>query len=180
MDFGPATMALASNASSDLMLAYMDQWRKLRGHLSRRVGSRDLAEEALQETWLRLAGMPELPAGVRDPHALLLRIAGNIAIDLLRRERRHSARCIHDDVLLQEIADHAPSPEAYALHRDELRALVRALAELPAKPRAALLLNRCDGLSHAQIAARLKVSDSMVAKYLAQALRHCRDAFRAI
>lgn len=166
--------------SSDLMLTYMHQWRTLRGHLSRRTGSRDLAEEALQETWLRLATMAEQPAAVQDKHAYLLRLAGNIAIDLLRREQRHAARCLSDDSVLREIADQTPSPEAYALHRDELRALVRALMTLPAKPRTALLLNRCDGLSHLEIATRLGVSQSMVAKYLAQALRHCRDSLRAL
>lgn len=166
--------------SSDLMLAYMHQWRTLRGHLSRRTGSRDLAEEALQETWLRLATMAEQPAAVQDKHAYLLRLAGNIAIDLLRREQRHASRCLSDDSVLREIADQTPSPEAYALHRDELRALVRALMALPAKPRTALLLNRCDGLSHSEIATRLGVSQSMVAKYLAQALRHCRDSLRAL
>jgi len=34
---------------------------------------------------------------------------------------------------------------------------------------------RVDGLSHAQIARRLGVSESMVAKYIGQALRHCRS-----
>lgn len=173
-------MPLAPSLPSDLMLAYLGQWRTLRGHLSRRTGSRDLAEEALQETWVRLATMAEQPATIHDKHAFLLRLAGNIAIDLLRRERRHSARCLSDDVLLEEIADHAPSPEAYVLHRDELRVLVRALLALPAKPRLALLMNRCDGLGHAEIAQRLGVSASMVAKYLAQALRHCRDTLRTV
>jgi RNA polymerase sigma-70 factor (ECF subfamily) len=39
-------------------------------------------------------------------------------------------------------------------------------------------MNRCDGLTHREIAARLGVSESMVARYLVQALRHCRDHFR--
>ncbi|WP_127090846.1 RNA polymerase sigma factor [Aquabacter cavernae] len=173
-------MALVPYAPSDLMLVYLHQLGTLRGHLSRRTGSRDLAEEALQETWLRLAAMAEQPAAVQDKYAFLLRLAGNIAIDLLRREKRHTSRCLSDDCVLREIADQAPSPEAYALHRDELRALVRALMDLPAKPRTALLLNRCDGLSHAEIAVCLRVSQSMVAKYLAQALRHCRDSLRAL
>jgi len=34
---------------------------------------------------------------------------------------------------------------------------------------------RVDGLSHREIAERLGVSESMVAKYIGQALRHCRD-----
>ena len=50
-----------------------------------------------------------------------------------------------------------------------------ALAQLSDNARQALLLNRLEGLTQAQIALRLGVSESMVAKYIGQALRHCRD-----
>ncbi|MCP6134986.1 helix-turn-helix domain-containing protein, partial [Klebsiella pneumoniae] len=53
--------------------------------------------------------------------------------------------------------------------------LDEALLQLPDKARQALLLNRVEGLTQAQIAQRLGVSESMVAKYIGQALRHCRD-----
>ncbi len=133
----------------------------------------------MQETWIRVTGM-ENPPSVSDKHAFLLRVAANIAIDLIRRERRHDRRCIADDDLLTSIADQAPSPEVIVSDRDQLRALVNCLMQLPEKPRSALLMNRCDGMSHRAIAERLDVSESMVAKYLAQALRHCRDVFRAM
>jgi len=81
-------------------------------------------------------------------------------------------------MLLAAVADNMPSPEVCVIDRDQLRLLALALARLPAKPRAALLLSRCDGLSHREIGVRLKVSESMVAKYLGQALRHCRDHYR--
>lgn len=164
---------------NDLMSVYLRHWKVLRSLLKKHVGSHQLAEDALQETWLRLAGMKSEPEAVRDRQAFILRIAGNIAIDLARRERRHNSRCISDETMLKSIADSYPSPEAFAIDRDQLRFLALALAELPAKTRTALLLSRCDGLSHREIGERLGVSESMVAKYLAQALRHCRDHFRA-
>lgn len=166
--------------SEDLMSVYLRQWSALRGLLKRHTGSHELAEDALQETWLRLAAMKGGAGEIRDRQAFILRIAGNIAIDLVRRERRHSRRCINDEALLLSIMDSTPSPEIFAIDRDQLRFLALALAQLPPKPRAALLMNRCDGLSHAEIAEALKVSESMVAKYLVQALRHCRDHFRAL
>lgn len=169
----------ATDIHDDLMSVYLRHWKLLRSALKRRIGSYDLAEEALQETWLRLSRMQGEPAVIHDHQALLLRIAGNIAIDLARRENRHRARCVSDDALYEAIADTYPSPEVFAIDRDQLRFLALALAELPAKARRALLLCRCDGLSHREIAAELRVSESMVAKYLAQALRHCRDHFRA-
>jgi RNA polymerase sigma-70 factor (ECF subfamily) len=168
-----------SEVSEDLLSVYLRQLKALRGALRRRTGSHELAEDALQETWLRLASIKSKPGEIHDRQAFILRVAGNIATDLLRKEQRHGARCISDEDLLKAVADSSPSPEAIAIDRDRLRQLALALAQLPAKPQAALLANRrCDGLSHAEIAKRLKVSESMVARYLAQALRHCRDHFR--
>lgn len=175
-----STTTTTPEVCEDLMSVYLRQWKVLRGLLKKHTGSHELAEDALQETWLRLASMKTEPAALRDRQAFLLRMAGNIAIDLLRKEKRHSSRCVSDDTLLNAMVDLYPSPETFAIDRDRLRFLVRALAQLAPKPRAALLLNRCDGLTHAEIAKRLKVSESMVARYLAQALRHCRDHFRDI
>ncbi|MEW5422352.1 RNA polymerase sigma factor [Amorphus sp. 3PC139-8] len=174
-------IATTSNATArdELMSVYLRQWKVLRTLLRRRTGSQDLAEEALQETWLRLATMQRPLSAIHDQQAFLLRVAGNIAVDLARKEQRHSSRCISDEMLMEAMADSRPSPETFAVDRDQLRFLALALAQLAPKPRTALLLNRCDGLSHAEIAERLGVSPSMVAKYLAQALRHCRDHFRA-
>lgn len=173
-------MTTAASTANDLMSFYVHQWKSLRQLLRKRVGSHELAEDALQETWMRLAGMADKPVAIHDRQAFILRVAGNVAIDLARREKRHSSRCISDEAVLGAIADNCPSPEIFAIDRDRLRQLVVALARLPAKPRTALLLNRCDGLAHREIAARLRVSESMVARYLAQALRHCRDHLREI
>lgn len=171
---------ISTDVSDDLSAFYLRHWKVLRSLLRKRTGSLELAEDALQETWLRLANMASPETAIRDRQAFILRLAGNIAIDLVRRERRHTSRSISDDAVLETIADGTPSPEAYVIDRDQLRQLALALAQLPAKPRDALLLSRCDGLSHADIASKLKVSESMVAKYLVQALCHCRDHFRRI
>jgi transmembrane sensor len=64
---------------------------------------------------------------------------------------------------------------AALLARERLQILDEALLQLSANARQALLLNRIEGLTQAQIAQRLGVSESMVAKYIGQALRHCRD-----
>lgn len=171
-------MTTAAEMRDDLMTVYLQQWGSLRSFLNRRTGSRDLAEDALQETWLRLERMQGGGAAIKDSQAYVLRIAANIAIDLIRRERRHAGTA--GELELLAVPDCMPSPETVAIDRDRLRQFGAALAGLPPKPRAALLMNRCDGLTHAEIARRLGVSESMVAKYLAQSLRHCRDHIRTI
>jgi RNA polymerase sigma factor (sigma-70 family) len=172
------TSSTAPQVQDEIVTAYLRHWRSLLAMLRRRVGSQELAEDALQETWLRLSTLSPQTPPIADHRAFILRVAGNIAIDLARREKRHTGGVITDDMVLNAIADTCPSPETIIIDRDQLRFLVLALTKLAPKPRAALLFNRCDGMSHREIAGRLKVSESMVARYLAQALRHCRDFFR--
>jgi len=169
-----------SETCDDLMTIYLRHWRGLRHTLKKRTGSHELAEDALQETWFRLQSAKTDIAIIRDKQAFILRVAGNIATDLIRKEQRHSSRCISDEAVLAAVADAYPSPETVIVDRDQLRHLVSILAKLPSNPREALLLNRCDGLTHAEIAVRLNVSVSTVAYYMAQALRHCRDHFQPV
>jgi RNA polymerase sigma-70 factor (ECF subfamily) len=167
-------------ATDDLKAAYLRHWKRLRSALKKNVGSNELADDAMQETWLRLASMRQPTAPIQDRQAYILRLAANIAIDLIRKENRHSTRCVSDEALLLAIADGYPSPEIIAMDRDQLRQLAAALAQLPPKTCAALLMSRCDGLTHAEIAAKLKISERAVANYLVAAMRHCRDHFRKL
>lgn len=171
-----ADTACGANAN-DLMGTYVQQWALLRKALRKNVGSIDLADEAMQETWIRLAKMQPASMIIHDRKTYILRLAINIAIDLIRKEKRHSSRCISDEALMQAIADTYPSPEQFTADRDQLRQLASALAQLPEKTCAALLMSRCDGLTHAEIAKRLDIGERTVAKYLVTALCHCRDYF---
>jgi RNA polymerase sigma-70 factor (ECF subfamily) len=72
-----------------------------------------------------------------------------------------------------QIADPAPSAERRLAARQEYRVLRDALNALPQNQRAALLWNRVECLTHAEIAVRLGVSPSMVNKYIMRALAHC-------
>jgi RNA polymerase sigma factor (sigma-70 family) len=101
-------------------------------------------------------------------------VARNLAIDDVRRDRRIAALRA-SEAEAENQADAAPSADRILAAKERLRLLDEALMSLPPKPRQALLLHRVQGLSQAEIAAQLGVSESMVIKYVAQALRHCRD-----
>lgn len=150
---------------------FLGLYGELTRQLRRRTGHPERAEDAVQDTYLRLLEVQQREEQVQDPRAFIHRVAGNLAIDTARRELRMGGDGPPDEALM----DPAPGPEQCVEAQDRLAQLDRALRELPPNARLALLLFRVDGLSHAQIAARLSVSESMVAKYLAQALRHCRS-----
>ncbi len=161
--------------SSRLIDSFLSLYEELSRHLRRRTGSVARAEDALQDTYLRLLETESRGEEIRDERAFIYRVAGNLAIDAVRKEQRATGNGEADE----SMPDPAPGPEQHTLAQARLRQLDQALRELPPNARLALLLFRVDGLSHAQIAARLSVSESMVAKYLARALRHCRDRLAA-
>lgn len=161
-------------AGPGLMASFHAHYDDLLRYLTRRTGNPQQAADIAQDTYLRLTSVSEPELTIADPRAYLFRVAGNLAIDELRRQGRTERRAAPEDAAVA-LADSAPLPEAVILARERLRLLDEALAELPPNPRRALLLSRVEGHTFAQIAAALGVSESMVAKYVAQALRACRD-----
>lgn len=158
-----------------LTATFHDYYADLVRYLTRRTGDAGRASDIAQETYVRIASSEADMSAVENDRAYLYRVAGNLAVDSLRREYRQST-WLSGEEPGDDLVDPAPSPEQVAIGRDDLRRLDAVLDGLPPKARLALLLFRVDGLSHAEIAARLGVSSSMVAKYIGQALRHCRDA----
>ena len=139
---------------------------------TRKLGCRDLAADCAQETYVHLARMgPSVP--IQNPRAFLFRVATNLAIDYLRKSRTRGT-VLSIEPPPEDAPSTAPSVEAVIEAKQRVARLESAIKELSVKRRTALLLNRLEGKTHADIARTLGVSESMVAKYIVQALRHCR------
>lgn len=139
------------------LLDYLGQhYATLKQRLARRLGSGELAGDALHETWLRLK-YGEEPNPVRDPGAYLTRMAVNLSIDT---QRRHSRMLSGDEVetLVQELADPLPDPERAAQLREEMDALMELLDRMPERRRAVALLVHAEGITQREAARRLGVS----------------------
>jgi RNA polymerase sigma-70 factor (ECF subfamily) len=155
------------NALQSLFVARYDQFRK---HLRLRLGSDDLAGDALHETYLRVEKMTSEGA-VKYPSAYLFRIALNVAED----QRRSNARILGAAEIdeLYELADELSDPARMAEGRDQLHALEAALAELPWRRRSIVIAARVEEMPHAEIARRFNVSPRTVEKELRAGLEHC-------
>ena len=165
------TIDSISSLRTLLLAEYVDFDRRL----TRRLGSSDLASEALNETYLRLEGMREL-GPVRSPKAYLFRIALNIAADRRRAEKR---RLTVDEVdALLEIPDDRPDAARVIEDRSEVNLLRHAIAELPERRRRVLMLSRIDGMPNREIAALLGVTVRTVETDLKQAVEHCADRLK--
>lgn len=151
--------------------------KELNKFAGRRLNDREAAADVVQDSflrflvWSRVRSETVLPNGARF---FLWRIVGNLTIDLIRRNRVLGPGVPLED-LADRLIDPMPTPDRCLEARQDYLLLKRALDEAPERHRAALLLNRIDGLSHAEIAARLGVSASMVSKYIMSVLEHCLD-----
>ncbi|QHI97407.1 sigma-70 family RNA polymerase sigma factor [Xylophilus rhododendri] len=161
---------MSESFKAALQALFLSRYAQLRRHLRLRLGSEDLAHDALQETYLRVEAMAERPAA-RFPSAYLFRIALNIAED----QRKTRARLLSTSEVeeLYDMADEMADPARTAEARGEIGALDRALAELPRRRRAIVIASRVDEVPHQEIALRFGVSVRTVEKELRAGLEHC-------
>jgi len=138
------------------------------------LGERPRAEDLTQEVFLlvwRSAGLYQPPGSAR---AWLLRLTRNRAIDELRRDRhRRPAALPLPDSVWQALP--APTVEADAA---ECQAVRDALAALPAAQREVLLLAFWHGLSHQELATRLRTPLGTVKTRLRRAVQTLRTQFQ--
>lgn len=161
----------AANRSQQVERLFRDHNESLVSFLALRLRSRQEAREVAQEAYVRLLQLEraDVSGFVR---AYLFRIAGNLAIDRLRR-RTTENRCAGEE-LFRELHAEPGEPERQALEQQRLSQANAFLEEVPEVPRRAFLMFRLEEKSQQQIAAELDVSDRMVRHYITRVLVYCR------
>jgi RNA polymerase sigma factor (sigma-70 family) len=149
----------------------VDRYDELKRRLTRRLGSPDLAADALQDTWLRIERLDSIGT-VRNPANYIFGIAMNAARDRMREANTRYLSAAEVDNLL-EIPDDAPMPSNVVEMRSDLRFLETVLRELPPRQREILLAARLDQMPRGEIARRFGISLSLVEKELQRAQEYC-------
>jgi RNA polymerase sigma factor (sigma-70 family) len=149
----------------------VDRYDEIKRRLAMRLGSTDLAGDALQDAWLRIDRVESIGV-VRDPGNYIFGVAMNAARDRMREANNRYLSAAEVDGLL-DIADDAPVPAHIVEMRSDLRALQAILRELPARRREILFAARLDQTPRQEIARRFGVSVSFVEKELQRAQEYC-------
>ena len=127
------------------------------------LGSHHDAEDATQETFLRVLRYSRKLATVENHKTWLARIAWRVAVG--RSKQRGRKREIPLEDSEQPIAEivSADSPADQALHGSQVSALLdRLIAALPEKLRAPLLLSAVEEMSPREVAATLGINEAAV------------------
>jgi RNA polymerase sigma-70 factor (ECF subfamily) len=126
------------------------------------------AEDAVQETYLRVLRHRDSLGEIRDPRVWLVRIVWNVVLD---RKRRAKTRPETDDIadlarLLPASGLSAEERVASAQHHERV---LRAVEKLPAKEQRVLILSAFEELSSVEIAQVLGTTESTIRSRLFRA-----------
>ena len=140
------------------------------------LDSRESAEDATSEVFLKLQRSIQSYDGSSPFHRWLLRVAGNHCVDALRRRKRgrQVVMEVEEGAAVIEATSPEPSPLGAVLSAEE-RAKVRdAIARLPENYRVPLVLRYYGELSYDEIAQQLGLQRNYVAALIFRAKQELR------
>jgi len=145
----------------------------LEAFLYRRTGNHADAIELAQETYVRMLQIKDMEA-IRSPKAYMFIVAANLATEHAARQGRDRGTLDISDPVVEAELSHDPNFGDQMDDEEAADRIREALAELPAKCRAAFYLQYAYGMSYEEIAQQLGVTAHSVKKYLSQATAHLR------
>ena len=149
--------------------------RALRGFLRRFFAEPSDVEDVIQDTYAKLIALPdEAHTAVRGWHAYLFKVAHNVALDRLRKQRVVSLNTMAE-FDTANVLDQRLTPYEEVSARQELALLAAAIASLPDRCREVMTLRKVYGVSQKEIAARIGISESTVEKHVATGVRLCAE-----
>jgi len=146
---------------------------KLYGVVLRILRRQDLADEVMQETYLKIwnsAG--QFDPALASPITWMVAIARNRAIDLVRKKTEVS---IEEESDVVEFAADTPDPLAKREMTEELQRLLACMARLDEDRRRLVLFAYYHGWSREQLAAKFETPVNTVKTWLRRALREIRE-----
>jgi RNA polymerase sigma-70 factor, ECF subfamily len=155
-------------------------------YVRRLVGSEARAEEITQDVFVQMFRFRHRYRPESKLSTWVFTIATNLCLNELRRPERQLRVDLREHRLDESDRQDEPSlpdpnaidPEQGAAGRELARALETAVAALPPKQRAALLLSRIDGMAYRDVADALGTTEGAVKALLFRATHGLRDRLR--
>lgn len=165
-----AELQRAGDGEAFMQALFKGYYRPLGNVIYRVVQDRDVAEDLLQDVFMRIWNNRQALTITTTYKAYLYRAVMNAALRHVERQKRQVA---WDEASITEPARDTTAEQLDGQEAEQLVAL--ALEALPPQCRAVFLLSRQEGLSYQQIAETLDVAPKTVENQMGKALRILRD-----
>lgn len=177
-DTGVGAKALGFGASGVFEKLYQSEYSAIRRFLSRKLGNDQDAQELTQEVFVKIWKADNIGA-IGNVRAFVYRVAANLAVDLLRRQKRErnwQQNLTRDEAdRVRNITSAAFAEQSLEIVRkQQIEAIMKVIKQLPVNCQIAFILNKYQGLNYSEVAVRLEVSKSMVEKHISRALAALR------
>jgi RNA polymerase sigma-70 factor (ECF subfamily) len=179
LDYDAELMLRVKDGDGASFALLLDKHRSSVVHfLYRMIQNQAVAEELAQEVFLRVYRSRATYEATAKFTTWLFRIATHLALNSLRdgkHERTHER--LDDDsseLPVRQVSDTRPSVEQSMVYQAKLAEIRRAIAMLPEKQRAAVLMHKYEEMEYTQIAKVLNCSESAVKSLLFRAYETLR------
>lgn len=181
-----ATLTGDEAAFGELVRRYRNQ---ITNYIYRMTNDYDTAVDLAQETFMRVYAAAERYQTSYAFSTYIYRIATNLAISELRRRKRRKLVSLtgffrggdaaQSEPTELDVPDARPLQDARFVEDERRAAVARAIATLPEKYRAPLVLRDVEERSYEEIAAILQMSEGTVKSRINRARTFLRDKLRA-
>jgi RNA polymerase sigma-70 factor (ECF subfamily) len=165
--------AVAKGDQAAFERLYVATRAKLFGVILRILRRQDLAEEVIQEVYVKIwhsAG--QFKPGLASPITWMVSIASNLAIDVVRKRNETS---IEDETAAMEVAADTPDPLAQREMTEELKRLLECVGRLEPERQKLVLLAYYNGWSRDQLAAKFKTPVNTIKTWLRRSMLDIRE-----
>ncbi|OPX39910.1 MAG: hypothetical protein B1H13_08745 [Desulfobacteraceae bacterium 4484_190.3] len=152
---------------------FKERYHSVYSFFLKRLGSSEDAEDASQETFMRMVRHNGAIC-LKSPESYLFSVARNLATDVLRTRAVRSKYTETIDIEAQPSTEPLPDTVLDSHRRQKL--VQKALSELPPRCREVFILHRFDNLTYQEIAKYLNISPKTVENHLAKAILHLRKS----
>lgn len=162
--------AIDASSPSEIHQLYLHHHSWLRGILRKRLGNLSDAADLAHDVFIQLLLKPRCFDSNEGARAYLSVMAHGMCVDLWRRKELEKAWLNTMRLRANTIVI---STEHQVLILETLYEVDTMLRSLPEKVRTTFIMSQIQGMTYAQIALALQVSERMVKKYMAKAMLHC-------
>ena len=158
--------------SSEFKLLVMPYSSRLYRMAFRLMGSREEAEDVVQEVYARLWSMRSELAGYKSIEALAIRITRNLCLDQLRRRK------VNYDALKaekQRIVDHPDTPAEDLEKKEEKEIIHSLIAALPEPQRSLVHLRHLEGKEYEEISEMVNMNVNAIRVSISRARKMMRE-----
>lgn len=147
----------------------------LRGRFPKEGDVEDVVQESYVRVWKAQADAASEP--IKSVKAFLFRVAQNVALDRIRRNRAVLETPVGNLPSYDVIDETTNVAETISTHEKE-RLLANALSTLPSRAHDVVILCKINGLSHREAAGQLGIAERTVDEHLRRGMKRLGEELR--